>query len=47
MTLSEKEKKLLKAVLMNAVKNGNTVNHEAFVPNGDQYKDICKIIEKL
>ena len=47
MEFNNNEKEVLKKILLNAIKNGNTVNLESFIPNGNEYKVIFSIMNKL
>ena len=47
LNLTNKEVETLRKCIGQAVKNGNTVNPEAFVPTPDEYKAICSIFTKI
>ena len=44
---TQSEITLLKNVLLNSVKNGNTVNPVAFVPTSDEYQLLTSILQKI
>lgn len=47
MELNNKEKETLKKILLNVIKNGNTINPESFVPSADEYKNLFSIMNKV
>lgn len=47
LNLTNKEVETLQKCIGQAVRNGNTVNPEAFVPTPDEYNTICSIFWKL
>lgn len=47
MTLSYMEMKLLRKMIWMAIKNGNSVNVEAFDPEPKEYKMLCEIANRL
>lgn len=47
LNLTNEEVEILRKCIGQAVKNGNTVNPEAFVPTPDEYKTICSIFDKI
>ena len=47
LSLTNKEDEALRKCIGQAVKNGNTVNPEAFIPTPDDYKAICNIFNQL
>ena len=47
MEFNNNEKEVLKKMLLNVIKNGNTVNPESFIPNVNEYKVIFSIMNKL
>ena len=44
---TDKEAELIRNIILQAIKNGNTVNPEAFIPTPDEYKAICSIFNKI
>ena len=47
LNLTNKEIEVLQKCIGLAVKNGNTVRPEAFVPTPDEYKSICSIFNQI
>ena len=47
LSLTNKEVEALRKCVRQAVKNGNTVNPEAFIPTPEDYKAICNIFNQL
>lgn len=45
--LTEEELELLSKIMFNAVKNGNTIYPEVFIPTPEEYKEVCRIISKM
>lgn len=45
--LTKEEKDFLMEVLSNVIKNGNSVNQEAFTPTGKQYKIACEMLKSI
>lgn len=45
--ISGEEKELLKALILNGIGNGNTVNPDPFIPTPKQYKMLHSIMIKL
>jgi len=45
--VTEQERQLLDKILSIAVKNGNSVNPEAFHPNPEEYKTTCQLWNKV
>lgn len=45
--LSSQETELLKALILNGIGNGNTVNPKPFIPTPKQYKTLHSIMIKL
>lgn len=45
--LSNEETDLLKELILNGIRNGNTVNPEPFIPTPKQYKTLHSIMIKL
>lgn len=45
--LTEEELELLSRIMFTAVKNGNMVCPEAFIPTPEEYKLVCRIITKM
>lgn len=44
---TQSEIALLKNVILNSVKNGNTVNPVAFVPTSDEYQLLISILQRI
>lgn len=47
MEFNQFEKKLLKEVMLNYIRNGNCVIPVPLAPNPEQYKTACGIFQKL
>lgn len=45
MTLTIKELKLLKALILNAIKNGNRIDPEPYKPKPEEYKLLFELLK--
>ena len=45
--LTNKEVEILRKCIVQAIKNGNTVNPEAIDPTPEEYKIFCSILNKI